>query len=300
MLSTLVLGATACEKAETKPGVQEAATAPEPAGPLGPLVEVVPGVYSGGSPYADPRAIGELRRLGIKTVISVDATQPDVAVVQSIGARSVHVPTRYSGFDPIQKLTLAKAVRDLERPIYIHCHRGLHRGPAAAACALIATGEMDPSRGEPFLTDAGTSLDYPGLWESVRNAKRLSDATLDGFSVAFDAANQPRGMVEAMSIIEASWHAMGAIREAGWQAPEHQPDLVPAAEAGLIHNTLRGVTGLDSPYSGDEEFATLLATSIAQSSDLENAIIAGELERMESAYRSLETTCYECHVAYRD
>lgn len=269
-------------------------------GPLGPLHEIVPGVYSGGSPYEHPMGLDKLEELGIKTVISVDATIPEVAKLEEIGARSVHIPTRYSGFDPIQKLTLAKAVRDLPRPIYIHCHHGKHRGPAAAACALIGTGEITVERGDAFLHEAQTSPDYPGLWESVRDAKTYDDPTLDGFKVDFAAASEPRGMIEAMSVIDHSWYALGQIRAAGWRVPEDQPDLVPAAEAGIIHNTLRGTLELKDTAKYDELFAELLLRSVAEASELEQAIVRGDVEAIERAHRTLGASCFECHTAYRD
>jgi protein tyrosine/serine phosphatase len=62
---------------------------------------------------------------------------------------------------------LAKAVRDLPGPIYIHCHHGKHRSPAAAAVACVAAGLLAPERAPAVLKEAGTSPNYRGLFASA-------------------------------------------------------------------------------------------------------------------------------------
>jgi hypothetical protein len=52
---------------------------------------------------------------------------------------------------------LAKAVRELEGPVYIHCHHGKHRSPAASAVACVAAGLIAPQSALAILEAAGTS-----------------------------------------------------------------------------------------------------------------------------------------------
>src|SRR5262245_50112426 len=109
-----------------------------------------PKVISGGLPEGDA-AFAELIALGVKTVISVDGAQPDVASARRFGLRYIHLPHGYDGVPPERMKELAKAVRDLPGPIYIHCHHGKHRSPAAAAVACVGAGLLAPSAAEPIL-----------------------------------------------------------------------------------------------------------------------------------------------------
>ena len=96
-------------------------------------------VISGGLPEGDA-AFAELKELGIKTVISVDGAKPDVPLAEKYGLQYVHLPHSYDGVPEQRAKELAKAVRDLPGPIYIHCHHGKHRSPAASAVACVGAG----------------------------------------------------------------------------------------------------------------------------------------------------------------
>ncbi len=78
--------------------------------------------------------------MGIKTVISVDGAKPNVELANRFGLRYVHNATWLRWISETRGLELAKAVRDLPGPIYIHCHHGKHRSPAAAAVACLGAG----------------------------------------------------------------------------------------------------------------------------------------------------------------
>ena len=103
------------------------------------VVVVHPNVISGGLPESD-LAFQELRSLGVKTVISVDGMKPDTLAAKKCGLRYVHLPHGYNGVPPQRIAELAKAVSTLDGPIYIHCHHGKHRSPAAASVACFAAG----------------------------------------------------------------------------------------------------------------------------------------------------------------
>src|SRR5262245_58106552 len=100
-------------------------------------------VISGGLPEGDT-AFQELADLGVKTIISVDGATPDIETAKKHGLRYVHLPHGYDGIPRSRANELAKAVRDLPGPIYIHCHHGKHRSPAAATVACVAAGLVDP------------------------------------------------------------------------------------------------------------------------------------------------------------
>jgi protein tyrosine phosphatase (PTP) superfamily phosphohydrolase (DUF442 family) len=118
--------------------------------------QIHPQVISGGLPEGD-EAFRALADLGVKTLISVDGARPDVALAKKHGLRYVHLPHGYDGVPEERMQELAKAVRDLPGPIYIHCHHGKHRSPTAAAVACVGAGLLDASAAAPFLQAAGTS-----------------------------------------------------------------------------------------------------------------------------------------------
>jgi protein tyrosine/serine phosphatase len=66
-----------------------------------------------------------------------------------------------TAFDISQERTkeLAKADRELAGPIYLHCHHGKHRSPAAAVVACVTAGLILPHAALPILRTAGTSED---------------------------------------------------------------------------------------------------------------------------------------------
>ncbi|MEZ6069075.1 MAG: hypothetical protein R3C10_02145 [Pirellulales bacterium] len=129
-------------------------------------VQLHPRVISGGLPEGDA-AFAELEQLGVKTIISVDGAKPDVQAAARHGLRYVHLPHGYDGIPEERGRELAKAVRELDGPIYIHCHHGKHRSPAAATVACVSTGLLPANEAVAVLKLAGTSPNYRGLYESA-------------------------------------------------------------------------------------------------------------------------------------
>src|SRR5262249_15241787 len=108
-----------------------------------------------------------LAKMGIRTVISVDGARPAVDAAHAHGLRYIHIPIGYDGVPTRAAAALARAVREAEGPIYIHCHHGKHRGPAAAAVACIAARNVSGIDALQILELAGTGKEYPGLWRDV-------------------------------------------------------------------------------------------------------------------------------------
>jgi protein tyrosine phosphatase (PTP) superfamily phosphohydrolase (DUF442 family) len=114
---------------------------PIPLGGLHNVYRITNHLYSGSSPEGE-EGFRSLQKFGIKTIISVDGARPDVAMAHTYHLRYVHLPFGYDGIPRQRILELAKAVRDLPGPVYIHCHHGKHRGPAAASAIHLC---LDPS-----------------------------------------------------------------------------------------------------------------------------------------------------------
>ena len=80
------------------------------------------------------RAFASLQELGIRTIITVDGSRPDVERAHRFGFRYVHLPI---GYDSISEARRGASPRPCAHagPIDLHCHHGKHCGPAAAAMA---------------------------------------------------------------------------------------------------------------------------------------------------------------------
>ena len=195
-----------------------------------------PPIWSGGRPVGDA-AFDALAHAGVEVIISVDGAKTDMDRAEARGMRYVHVPIGYHGLSDEQQLLVAKALRDAEGPVYIHCHHGKHRGPAAAAAALVRLGQLTPENAETWMARVGTSPKYSGLYTSVREATPATDEaiTASGELVAQSKVND---MASAMVELETRLDHLIACQTAGdasgWPAPPDHPDLVPIAEAARI------------------------------------------------------------------
>lgn len=258
------------------------------------------GLLSGGLPAGDA-AFAELAAMGVKTIISVDGMTPDVQGAAAHGLRYVHIPITYAEVTLAEQLELARAIRDLPGPVYVHCHHGKHRSPAAAAAAAVALGLITPAQGVAYMKDAGTAPNYEGLYACVSVARTATPAQLDAAPAGFPAVRQADGIVAAMVEVDAAFEHLSAIKGAGWQVPADHPDLVPAAEAGRLTDNLR-LSGED-PGVADlgDDFARRLADAVARASALEEAIVGGApASELDARFTLARTSCKDCHATYRD
>ena len=58
--------------------------------------QVTEKIYSGSQPEGDA-AFAALQKLGVKTILSVDGSKPDVERAHKFGLRYVHLPFSYDG-----------------------------------------------------------------------------------------------------------------------------------------------------------------------------------------------------------
>jgi len=258
-------------------------------------------LISGALPEGDAD-FDELQRMGVKTIISVDGAIPDIGRAEVRGMRYVHFPNGYNGIDGTRQLEIARAIRDLSGPIYLHCHHGKHRGPAAAASAAIILGEMTPEEGTAFLQSAGTAASYTGLYQCVARAEPVDEATLSKADNSFPSIAPVPGFVQAMVDMQHAFDHLTAIKEAGWKVPADHPDLVPLEEAGRMTNLLRTAHG--DVYLADESdsFAKDLLKSIEVSQAFDAHLLANptDTEGLSARFKMVSASCKDCHVAHRD
>jgi protein tyrosine phosphatase (PTP) superfamily phosphohydrolase (DUF442 family) len=254
-----------------------------------------PRVYVGGEP-AGEAAFAALAAQGFKTVVSVDGARPNVATAQKYGMTYVHIPIGYDGLPPHAGASLARLVRDAQPPIYIHCHHGKHRGPAAAAVACIAAGELDGPRAIELMKRAGTGENYRGLWRDVAAYKPPPPgaALPELVSVA-----EVDSLAAAMSKIDHSFDNLKLCAAAGWKTPPQHPDLSPQQESLLLREGLRE-TARHLTADHDDRFRKWLSEAEEDASQLERAIRQNDGGGAEGHLKRLETSCKRCHEQYRD
>lgn len=285
---------------------QEPAPEPEPVAGTGieNIFRMAPDLYSGGQPPADA-GFAALRRLGVRTVISVDGPRPDLDAAHRAGLRYVHVPVGYDGITAEQAARLVTAVKDQPGAVYVHCHHGKHRGPAAAAISAMATRGWSSQDALRWLKQAGTSPDYPGLFASVGRFTPPTAAELAavGPDDLPEAAPVP-DLVSAMSRIDALWDDLQAIQRAGFAPPPGHPDLEPAVQATRLAEALAEAARLPESVDRGAEFPAALRQARALVTELADGLKQrGSAEAVADRAGGMARVadgCKSCHARFRD
>lgn len=273
-----------------------------------------PQVISGGLPVGGP-GFAKLKELGVRTIISVDGAKTQAKLAKQYGMRYVHLPHGYDGVPAERVKQLAKAVRSLEGPIYIHCHHGKHRSPAAAAVACISAGLIGPESAVPILEVAGTSQKYRGLYESATAARPLDPKLLDDLDVEFQAAKALPPLAEAMVEIDERFEALEQRATNRWRPLANHPDRTASYEALMLREHLtelmrkqRAQSPRDeAPAEYDDRFIALLSAGLERAQELEISLRELEasppraaMDEVQSRFHAVNKNCIACHVVFRD
>jgi len=270
-------------------------------------LQVHPKVISGGQPEGEA-GFAELKELGIKTIVSVDGAKPDVELAKKYGLRYVHLPHGYDGIPEERVEELAKAVRDLPGPIYIHCHHGKHRSPAAASAACVGAGLIDPQDARQVLVVAGTSESYRGLYQTAQNAKRIDDKQLDTLKADFPTVAKLPPMAQAMVGVEHASDHLKLFAANKWQPIKDRPALEPDHEALILREHFTELLRTKEILNKPERFQELMKEGEAAASGLETAlkdwVAAGRPEKTPDAFVTgmdrMAKNCTACHKQFRD
>ena len=264
-------------------------------------------VISGGLPDG-AAGFAELQALGVKTVISVDAAKPDVALAEKHGLRYVHLPHSYDGIPDQRALELAKAVSELPGPIYIHCHHGKHRSPAAAAVACLGAGMIDRHVADQTLEIAGTSPNYRGLYQATAAAQKIEAEKLAALPANFPATVEPSPMEEAMGMLEHTHDHVKQLAANDWKMLAKLPDLDAPHEALLLREHYTEMLRTDETRAQPEEFQQLMREGEAAALALEQALNdwhkagrpAVAPAAAKEAFEQVTKNCKACHERFRD
>ncbi|QDT38554.1 hypothetical protein [Stratiformator vulcanicus] len=267
-------------------------------------IRVHPRVISGGTPDGS-NAFAELRTMGVRTLISVDGMTPDVESAKKYGLRYVHLPHGYDGIADDRFKSLAKGVRTLPGPIYIHCHHGKHRSPAAAAAGCVGAGLISKDEAEELLKLAGTGKNYKGLFAVVHKAEPLDEDEIDAIPADFPETTEIAPMAEAMVKIAQAFHNLERLQASGWKAPADHPDLDAVHEALLLREHYTEMLRTDDARSRPKRFYQILAEGrdLAQRLEVEldeHRASAAQPRSGERLLTALGNNCKACHVKFRD
>jgi protein tyrosine phosphatase (PTP) superfamily phosphohydrolase (DUF442 family) len=263
-------------------------------------------LYSGSGPE-DEKAFVGLKGLGVKTVISVDGAKPKLELAKKYGLKYVHIPIGYNGIPKEQALQLAKAVKSLSGPFYIHCHHGKHRGPAAAALALYCSDEKcGVQEALAVLKSAGTDPKYQGLFKSVQDFKPPSAADLAAVPANLPEMVLVAGVVPAMVAIDHAFDNLKLARAAGWKVPTDHPDIDPAHEALQLLEGYAELLRLPQVAKKPADFQQWAREGLEHARAFEKLLAAEKGKKTvntaaaEKLYQQSAAVCARCHAKYRD
>lgn len=259
------------------PGRARFAPTPVEATGLHNVYRLMAGLYSGSSPDG-PAGFASLRQLGVTTVISVDGAAPEVDVALKYGLRYVHLPIGYDGVPRDKGLAVAKAMRELPGPVYLHCHHGKHRGPAAAICGVLALDPaVTPDEAASWLKTAGTDPKYVGLIAVPHQFARPTAVELAKLPNDFPATAPVPALARLMVDIDARWDEIktGDRAHAAVRLAELYREAARLSDSGQ-----RGA-----------EFVSWLK-------EAESA--ADDLAKPGKSLAVSQRMCYRCHERYRD
>lgn len=243
-------------------------------------------LISGAQPEGDA-AYAALADLGVKTVISVDGAKPDAEAARRHGLRYVHLPVGYDGVSSGRARELAKAIVELPGPIYLHCHHGLHRGPAAAAVACVLAGRMTNDRAVETMRRLGTGEEYRGLYASAREARPADPAELRALKVEFRETAPVPPLTQSMVKLD---EALGRVELGAKDGPR-----MPAHEVLQLRELCTELLRSEELKNRSDEFRSLMQKTELAARQLESGA-AGP----NPGLTALKKSCTDCHAAYRN
>ncbi len=256
-------------------------------------------VGQGAQPEGDV-GFRNLRALGYRTILSVDGSAPDVERAKKFSLRYIHVPIGYDGITKSQAVAIVKAARLTKDPIFVHCHHGKHRGPAAAMLVRISEDGISNAEAVKGLTTSGTSKNYAGLWRDVKGFKVPTAKELAAVT-SLPSRVMPAGLRASMVEVSHRYEALQLAQRSGWAKPKDHPDIDPPHEARMLWELCRelGRTDKASRAKGDV-FLKYLKAAENEAIALEKALRGKDTKTADARLAAIKGTCAACHRDYRN
>lgn len=264
-------------------------------------------IVSGSEPEGE-KAFVELEKLGVKTILSVDGSAPNLEAASRHGMRYVHVPIQYKGLTEEQVAQITKTFRELPAPFYVHCFHGRHRGPAAAAigrCAMDGQG-----RGQAIAEMRqwmGTAPEYEGLYRAVATGNIPGASETSAFAFDFSPVHKPKGLAAGMVDVGRAFDNLKDLSKRNFTADPSHPDLNALVEARKLATSLEAVHGTAEAKAAKDDFKKWLEASLTDAKALREtftksngAVDATTTPATIALVNQLGKTCKACHAVYRD
>ncbi len=244
-------------------------------------------------------AFRNLRALGYVTVLSVDGAAPEVALAAKYSLAYFHVPIGYDGIAIEEQIEIIKAVKESAGPVYVHCHHGKHRGPAATMIARECLEGVTPEEAVKALELSETGKDYTGLYRDVREFKAPTAAQIAAAPKP-PSCVKPKGVRAVMVEVDERFEALKASQAAGWKSPPGHPDVSAKHEAKMLWELYREMARLEDAKAKGADFVKHTADAEKAAVSLEKALRAGDHDAATAAFKNLKKTCDSCHSVYRN
>lgn len=261
----------------------------------GAVRELAPGVLVARAP-GDARSLGLLEEAGVRSALSVEALPIDADQAADRGLIDAHIPVRYSGIDASTRVRLARAVRDLPRPLMVVCDTGRDRAAAAVSVALVTLGERSPNDAMSMMLQARAAPSNRALFASVRDATPATAADLRDPAV-LAGAPAPTETARAMTRIDRAWRSLVPARAREW---DRGPNDDPRAAIDAVAREFASIASSSAPDIADEAMLNDLRDAALFAALLRDALDAGDAPAASAQYARLAAACTRCHGVYRD
>ena len=261
---------------------------------------VTPRILSGSQPKSEA-SFAALAKAGVKTIISVDGSRPDIEAARKHGLHTVHLPFGYDGIPTHRIAELAKAAAPEAGILFVHCHHGLHRGPAAAGVICEAVAGWSPAQAGAWLKQAGTAPDYPGLYRAVRDFRAPTPEEIALIGALPETAKSP-ALVDTMLTLDEHLDRLKTRQRTGWRPLPENPDTLPAHQATLLWEQLREFARTGDTAKRPDDFRRLLADSERAAAALRDTLRTSPADSasLDRALKQTTQSCTACHKVYRN
>lgn len=270
-------------------------------------IQVQPNLISGGQPTSQD-GFRSLSELGIQTIVSVDGIHPDLNSAKKFGMKYIHLPLGYRGISDDDAKALAYIILKQDGPIYIHCHHGKHRSPAAAAVACVTAGQMTNKSALTLLEKAGTGSRYQGLFKAVTDALPVATSKLMQLNPSLPERAEIGTVVKSM--IQMDEHMVQLklmLQNPNGKFGDQQVSFL-MEHATLLHENFKEMLRRPTTRKHASDFQSTLVTSQQMAIKLQELLRQSTGEKFEptTAMRAsavvdqISNQCQKCHSQFRD
>jgi len=256
-------------------------------------------IYSGSQPEGE-EAFAAIAKLGVKTIVSVDGSKPDVEAARKYGLRYVHLPIGYDGIPTKRVIELAKLTAEVNGPFFVHCHHGKHRGPAAVAVMCEAGEGWTTNQAVAWLREAGTAADYPGLYRSAQEFRKPTTAEMAAVK-ELPEVSRTSSLVDAMVAIDEHFEHLNLAQKAGWKTPPGHADIAPLHEATMLWEQFKEMARTEDTAKRTDDYQARLAEAEQIAGSLRKLLREPtDMVAIEAAFKKAGQNCAACHQKYRN